>query len=221
MSARDELYVHLRDRILDRRRSGAPVVVGITGIDTSGKTEFTKGFADRLEADGLEVQVVHLDDFHRPRHLRYLGPDEAENYFLRSFDLDTLVEQVLRPIQQVGALDAELTLLDLDRDTYSHAVHVRVGPETVVLLEGVFLLRPELRPFLDFSVYLDIPEEEVLARAALRDVPRYGEAVLAKYDTKYLPAQRRYIEAVRPHALADVLIDNRDVARPTLAPVPR
>ena len=61
-----------------------------------------------------------------------------------------------------------------------------------------------------------VDEGEILRRAARRDGPKLGAALERLYRCRYLPAQRRYREAVRPDELADVVIDNTDPTRPRL-----
>jgi uridine kinase len=55
-------------------------------------------------------------------------------------------------------------------------------------------------------------------RARGRDAELFGSAdeAEARYRTRYLPAQRHYLETVRPVDLADVVIGNDDPKRPVL-----
>ena len=85
-----------------------------------------------------------------------------------------------------------------------------------MLIEGVLLFRPALMEYFDAKIYLDIPFEEVLRRAAERDVPQYGDAILDKYVRKYIPVQRKYIEEWKPQENADILICNEDYRRPVI-----
>ena len=41
------------------------------------------------------------------------------------------------------------------------------------------------------------------------------EKVIARYYTRYIPGQRIYLDRCRPLEKADIVIDNRDLARPT------
>lgn len=88
-----------------------------------------------------------------------------------------------------------------------------VGPG-VLVLDGVFLHRPELRGFLTLSVFLDVPPEETLRRARVRDLDRFGSLgeVERRYADRYLPAQARY----RPTVRADLVVDNADPHSPVL-----
>jgi len=62
-----------------------------------------------------------------------------------------------------------------------------------VLIERVFLLRKEIKDFLDLCVFLRVDDAVVIDRARTRDVPGQGIEVLDRYRHKYLPAQREYL----------------------------
>jgi uridine kinase len=190
--------------------------VGISGIDTSGKTLFANGFLTYLRSRGRKAHIVNLDDFHNPKKIRYEGDDEAENYLTRSFDLKTLENEVLKPITERGSLDKELDLLDVLEDTYTLHRHFRIEPGSFVLLEGVFLFRPPTLNYLDYRIYLDVGFETALRRAGGRDVPIHGRSVLQKYHSKYLPAQKRYMQEFLPRERAHAIVDNNDHDRPSV-----
>lgn len=78
----------------------------------------------------------------------------------------------------------------------------------------MFVFRPELADYFDTKIFVDIPLSEMRERAIERDVPRFGFGVLKKYLTRYIPAQARYLEAVRPFDIADIVIDNTDWHNP-------
>ena len=77
-----------------------------------------------------------------------------------------------------------------------------------MLFEGVFLLRKELSPYIDYKIFIDVPFEESKNRAKNRDIPKYGDVILRKYDEKYFPAQRKYLEDYPPSQIADMIVDN-------------
>jgi uridine kinase len=79
-------------------------------------------------------------------------------------------------------------------------------------MEGVFLFRKELAPYIDYKIYLDIPFEESKRRAITRD----PAATIVKYDEKYMPAQQKYIRQYAPALVADMVIDNTDWRRPLI-----
>ena len=61
------IFNKIIQEIQQRKLKSSAFVVGINGIDLSGKTEFTAALADYLTANNFKVTVIHLDDFHYPR----------------------------------------------------------------------------------------------------------------------------------------------------------
>lgn len=43
-----------------------PLIIGISGVYTSGKTTFTKGISEYFNTQGVKTQILHYDDFHYP-----------------------------------------------------------------------------------------------------------------------------------------------------------
>lgn len=193
-----------------------PFVIGINGIDTSGKTKFAKGLNAFLQEKGLKTQLIKLDDFHNPKSIRYDGQNEAENYLNKSFNFDSLINDILTPIKQTGRLQKNIKHLNLDTDKYDLEKTYDIDKDTVVILEGVFLFKKELLPFLDYKIFLHISFETARERARVRDIPIQGEGVMKKYETKYLPAQARYLNEHIIEKIADLMIDNTDWENPRI-----
>ncbi|MGZ4507209.1 MAG: AAA family ATPase [Blastococcus sp.] len=146
-------------------------------------------------ADGLAAalpgRVVRLcaDDFLRPRVYRHRrGELSPEGYYRDSID------------------DAALTKA------------CRAAAGTTVVVDGIFLLRPELRDLWTLSVHLRVSAAESLRRALVRDVAVFGSAheVERRYRARYLPGQALYRQEADPEGRANVLVDNEDVAAPRI-----
>ncbi|MEE8419377.1 MAG: hypothetical protein V3S02_04625 [Dehalococcoidales bacterium] len=195
------------------RQDDRPFVIGINGIDGAGKTSLAALFERFLVSQGYKTQVIALDDFRNPQAHRYAGDDRADNYFNKSFAVETIINELLIPIHRGGSFTTELTLLDLNTDSYDIKKRFSFNSATLVIFEGVFLFRKELAPYIDFKIFLDIPFEESKKRALLRD-SRLGQEGLKKYDEKYLPAQKKYLVEYPPARVADLVIDNTDWQHP-------
>jgi len=191
-------------------------VIGVNGVDTSGKTIFTTSLAEHFKERGRPVQMIGLDDFHHPRARREEGIDPIEAYTANAFDLKRLVAELLAPARRGEHIRRTLKLLNIVTDEYSVRKMFTIDKETIVLLEGVLLFRPPLDEFFDYRIFLDIPFEEVLRRAARRDVPLYGAEFLEKYRQKYIPVQQRYFRNHDPINKSDLIIDNTDFNRPEI-----
>jgi len=90
------------------------------------------------------------------------------------------------------------------------AQHAPAG--AVLLFDGVFLQRPELRDHWDLAVFVDVSPELALRRALVRDAALLGgaAAVRQRYRERYLPGQRLYREQCAPARRADLVIDTGD-----------
>jgi uridine kinase len=172
--------------------SERPVLVAVDGIDGSGKSRFADALARECTADGLSVAVVRVDDFRRPQALEDVGAEqEAEAYYERYYDF--------------AAVDAHLDAL------------VAAGRTSVIILEGVFVLRVR-RAVGACLVVLEVAAEVAFERLRARDAARGRppEEVDRRIRRRYLPGQARYRAELDPAGRADLLIDNGDWSRPAV-----
>jgi len=140
---------------------------------------------------------VSLDFFERPpaeRHAR--GELSPEGYYLDAFDVEQL---------------------------QAHVLSIGGPPELAVVVDGIFLQRPELADLWDATVWLDADLDKAAERALARDLVRVDsvDAELERYRLRYLPAQRRYIEEQRPHERATFVLRNTELDEPELVRRPR
>lgn len=204
-------------------RRSHPVRVAIDGVDAAGKTTLADELVGPLEALGRPVIRASVDRFHHPRERRYRrGPDSPEGYYLDSFDHDAITSDLLAPLGPGG--DRRYRLGRYDHLADAPAIEpVRVAPaDAVLLFDGVFLLRPELRGSWDFTVFVqagfDVTVERAIGRAAGREweTPAQEEALRERYRTRYVAGQRLYLDSVGPAERADVVVENGYLARPRL-----
>jgi phosphoglycolate phosphatase-like HAD superfamily hydrolase/uridine kinase len=196
----------------ERKQKDKAFVIGINGIDGAGKTQFAESLEKYLIAHKHKTQAIHLDDFHNPKAIRYARKNQAENYYNSSFDVSLIVEKLLSPIHKRNTLSSSLKVLNLSTDKYDIKRDYAIDRNTIVIIEGVFLFRKQLSPYIDYKVFLDIPFGESKSRARARD----SEEVINKYDGKYLPAQAKYLEEYPPSQVADMDIDNTNWEYPTI-----
>lgn len=202
-----------------KERARPRVLVGVDGPDAAGKTMLADALADRLgrAVDGTVLRAS-IDGFHLPREARYRrGELSAEGYYRDSFDYPTLRTQCLEPFA-AGDRSVRTAAYDYrsDADRDEHAVDV--PPWAVLIVDGVFLLRPELRDLWSLSIYLRVSPAETLRRAAIRDLALFGSAeeIERRYHGRYLPGQELYRREADPEEAADVLVDNDRADAPTV-----
>lgn len=185
-------------------------LVAVDGVDASGKTTLADALAAAV-APRREVLRASVDSFHRPRAERYRrGRTSAEGCYRDTFDHDALRDRLLLPFRDGGPVVT--ATFDHVHDAPVAAAPVEPGPTALLLVDGVFLQRPELDVGWDLVVHLRVPDDEVLRRAAGRD----GLDALPLYRSRYLPAQRLYEAECAPAERAHVVLDSTDPAAPVV-----
>jgi len=190
-----------------REYQGRAIIVGINGIDCSGKTKLAHELKNQLDKKKYKNQIISIDDFHMPKSYRYDGGDcSPDNYYRRSFNLSKIIDEILNPVFERNAINKEIKLLNLDTDKFTVIKSYNIDQETIVIFEGVFLFRKELINYLDLKIYIDISFDEARKRFIKRDLPLYDPSIYSRYQTKYFPAQEKYIKLINPINIADIII---------------
>jgi uridine kinase len=189
------------------------VRVAVDGVDGSGKTWFADDLAVALRGAGRDVVRVSADGFHQARELRHRrGRDSPEGFFLDSYDLPRLRAEVLGPLGPGGDRRYREAVYDVRRER-ALSLPWRAAPRgSVLLLDGLFLHRADLRDAWDLTVFLDVPFAVTFARMAVRDGCDPDPSAAA--NRRYVEGQRRYLAEVRPVERADVVVDATDPRRP-------
>lgn len=193
-----------------------PVRVAIDGVDAAGKTTFANELAPAIEALGHPVIRASVDGFHNPAAIRYRqGALSPEGFFHDSFNYPALMEELLQPLGPGGSLAFRRAAFDFRTDAAVNAPLEQAESNSILLLDGVFLLRPELRAYFDFSIFLRVDFSITIARAEQRDLELLGdvEEVRRRYRERYVPGQRLYLKSGEPERWASVVIDNNDPQR--------
>ena len=208
----------VRDTLADRIagvRLDHPVRVAIDGVDGTGKTTLADELAEPVARRGRPVVRVSIDDFHNPRSVRYRqGRQSPRGNYEDSFDLPRVISRVLAPLGPDGDRAVRRKAFDYRTDAAVEAPLETVADDAVLLLDGIFLQRPELRGHFDLTIFLDASFQETVARQVERD----GGApdVEAASNQRYVGGQRMYLEACDPRARADVVVDNEDWRAPRI-----
>ena len=185
----------------------ARTIVAIDGPDAAGKSTLADAVAAAATGPVLRASV---DDFANPSRVRRRqGELSAEGYYSDAFDLTALAQELLDPFSSGGSR-VRTQVFDLDADRPLSATPVVLPPRALLVVDGVFLLRPRLRDWWTLSVYLHIAPEVSLERGLARD----GEDRRSRYLERYLPAQELYRTMADPVAKAHVVVDNTDVHAP-------
>ena len=165
---------------LDRQLAGnVPVRLAIEGGSASGKTTLGQILAERYRCT-----VFHMDDFFlRPE--QRTAPRFAEPG--GNVDRERFLEEVLLPLCRGEKVSYQR--FDCASMTLQSAVEITPGKPVVT--EGAYSMHPELAPYYDLSVFLDIPPELQRERISHRNTPEKAK----RFFTEWIPMEQAYFAA--------------------------
>ena len=196
----------ITDLIISRYNRERTLIVGIDGAGGAGKSTISDTLEKELRSEGYNVAVFHIDDMIHPRAVRYNDDyPQWEQYYYLQWRYDYFMREVISPIREGRSL-GPIELYDKENDSYK-TVLSDIPAGSIVIVEGVFLLRSELEGAFDVTVYIDVSKEERLERVLKRDgYIGDSEAILKKYNERYFPAEDHYLEECSPKERADIII---------------
>lgn len=166
-----------------RQKSAAPVLLGVSGIDCSGKTTLAKALLERASGEGIAAKLVSVDDFIIPQADRFSTGQPVTDYFEHTFDQNEFAAQVER-LKQSGEVQ-------------------------LVIGEGVFLFRRELVGIWDQKCWLEMSIERAVRCGSVRDAELFGSPAQAKaeYLNRFMPAHEHHLQRDNPAATADFVFE--------------
>ena len=212
---RHEILDLLGDRIL-QLSVPHPVRVGIDGIDASGKTRLADELADWLAPSGRQIIRASVDGFHHPKAHRFRAGQGPESYYHDSHNHPLMIESLLAPLGPGGSRRFRVARFDFRTDSEVDAPVEIADEDGILLMDGIFLQRPELFGYWDLRIFLHTEFETSLQRGLERDTDLFGsgDKTVERYRTRYVPGQEMYLAQVAPADRADIVIDNDDWRNP-------
>lgn len=184
------------------------MLVGVTGIDGSGKGYVTQKIVDQLQNLGFKAVAINADGWLNLPEVRFNPNCPGEHFYEHCIRFDEMFEQLVLPL----------------KENRSHSVTVDFAEETatefrkrcycfeevdIVILEGIFLLKEAYRHFFDLSFWVECSFETALTRALKRGQEGLSESeTIRAYETIYFPAQRIHFIKDDPRSAADRIILN-------------
>ena len=191
------------------------VRVAIDGVDGAGKTTFADELGSLIAAEGRSVIRASVDGFHNPRAVRYRrGRHSPEGFFEDSYNYAAFKRYLLDPLSPGGSRRYRRAFFDHVSDDIVPANDLDAIPSSILLIDGIFLHRPELLPYWDASIYLRTDFAVSVARCASRDGSSPDPA--APSNRRYVEGQRLYLRSCQPEARATVVIDYNDLSAPSV-----
>jgi uridine kinase len=212
MPERQEILRTVAAAIL-RLRTSHVVRVGIDGMDGAGKSIVGDELAQIFADSGRPIIRASVDGFHNPRALRYgLGRQSPEGYFRESYDYEQLKAMLLDPLSPGGSGHYRRAVFDHRSDQPVIVPEAQAAPGDILVFDGIFLHRPELRGYWDYSVFLEVGVAVSMARCAQRDGTSPDPHVPS--NRRYVEGQQLYLRECEPWCHATVVINNETLESP-------
>jgi uridine kinase len=160
-----------------------------------------------------------MDDFHNPRSIRYQkGRESAKGYYLDAYDHQSLLNKLLIPLGPNGNRQYSVKSHDLSSDQYVDNDFETAEENSLLLIDGTFLFKEDLRKELDFMIFVHTDFDIALERGSLREQHALGGLERAKsiFIERYHAASRMYLDECEPAKYADMILLNNDLAKPEL-----
>lgn len=187
-------FEQLLESIQETPRKQSTLLIGIDGCGGSGKSTVAAKIKEKLP----NVTVVHMDDFYLPSG-QLLDIPSKEKPVGADVDWKRVLSQVIEPISQNK--EGHYQRYDWVSDSLAEWHIVPVGE--VVVIEGVYATRKELRDFYDLTIWVNTPRETRLSRGLERD----GEEARDRWENDWMVSEDVYVAQHRPQEHVDVVID--------------
>ena len=204
---------------VQQMRCSHPLRVAIDGVDAAGKTMLANELALRLRSSQHQVIQASVDDFHHPEKIRRRkGSLSPEGFYHDSYNYPALIKNLLIPLGPNGNRQYRTASFDLHTDNPVNQPFTTAPANAILLVDGIFLLRPVLLAYWDLTIYIDADFTTTMKRGIARDEEIFGSTQKAtqRYRERYVPGQKLYHQEARPLDRADIIIDNNQIDSPKI-----
>lgn len=197
--------------ILERRAAipdSRSLLVGVSGIDGCGKGYVARQLQAHLALHGVIPAILNVDGWLNLPEKRFDPTAPASHFYLNAIRFDEFFGQLVMPLRDQRSVHlvaqfAEETASHYRKHTYDFK------DVSVIVVEGIFLFKPQYRNLFDLSIWIDCSFSTALARAINRAQEGLSPAnTIVAYETIYFPAQKIHLAQDKPLENADLIFDN-------------
>ena len=193
----EDILAFIKAKYEKHRSISQSFVVGINGIDCSGKTTFAKSVSKYFTHHKIENDHLDIDNFNNPAI-------ESETY--KAFVSGSWGEEDLNKYYE----------LIINYSDAIRAVSESQKKYPLVILEGIFIYKPQLVNLFDLKIYLDIDISLGRKRFTKRRSLKQDKRPFEIYDEIWMLSHIRYESEVHPKLIGDLVIDYNDESKPVL-----
>jgi uridine kinase len=197
---------------IERERRSLPayraLLVGLTGIDGSGKGYIARQLTDALESRGHRVATINVDGWLSLPDVRFSKANPAEHFYLHALRLEEMFSTLVRPLRDRRGVRLAADVARETDSEYRQQLYEFVDID-VIVLEGIYLLKRAYQSEYDLSIWIDCSFETALQRAVARAQEGLApDDTIAAYLKIYFPAQLIHAERDHPRDAASYILPN-------------
>ena len=184
------------------------LLVGLSGIDGSGKGYLARHIVAELRSRGLTVASLAGDDWAAAPEWRFDPNRPAEHFYEHGFRFEEMFRDLILPLKSQRSRRLE-ALRSNESQSALHPYVFEFHDVDIILVEGIFLLKREYRDHFDLTIWVDCSFETAMKRAVQRAQEGLPpDETRRAYETIFFPAQHLHFRRESPHAAAGFIINN-------------
>lgn len=203
----DELVARIlsQRQLVPKTRS---LLVGVSGIDGSGKGFVTQQLTARLALFPMATASINIDGWLNLPDRRFNSNDPANHFYENAIRFDDLFSQLIFPLREKRSVDLVADFAEETARRYRKQRYCFRNVD-IVLVEGIFLFKRSYRKSFDLAIWVDCSFSTALSRALKRKQEDLTAVqTIRAYDTIYFPAQTIHAEIDNPRETADLIFGN-------------
>ena len=185
-------------RVCEQRKySNRTIIIGVNGLDCSGKSYFGKSLKKHLMDINISTSLADVDHFNvksveNSTYESFSNKQFSKNHFEKYYNQIIDFKLARKKIREL-------------RKNYS-----------VIIIEGIFIYKKEFIDLFDFKVFFEIDYQIAKERFQIRHERNKDARPIEIFDKIWLPSHHRYLKEVEPENLSDLVINNSDYLKPEI-----
>lgn len=185
------------------------LLVGISGIDASGKGFITAKLAEEIGNKGFNVANINVDGWLNLPQIRFNSNNPPENFYNNAIRFEEMFQKLILPLRENRSINLTADFVEETATEFQKHKYFFENID-IILLEGIFLFKNDFRKHFDFKIWIECPFETALQRAIARSQEGLSvKETISAYQTIYFPAQRIHFAQDEPRTSADIIFNNQ------------
>lgn len=199
------------EAVLARRQAHPPslaLLVGLSGIDGSGKGYLAGQLVRALTDHGLKAAAINVDGWLNLPAVRFDPGRPGENFYVNALRLDEMFARLILPLREHRRAHVSMEWVE-ETATASRPYTYEFEDVDIILLEGVYLFKRAYRRHFDLAVWVDCSWETALERSVARSQEGLPpDETVRAYRTTFFPAEEIHFSRDEPREAADLVLPN-------------